>query len=157
MQASPSHSRQRLRTPLTAISTRNFDASFEARILDLGQLLAAGASLLPPALADPSPEVRWTMTSTFPPSLDRSWLNRRGLVVAVAGIVFGGMSQASLVEGSRSRLRSEFCANHAAVAGPHRFSTRKSSELGEGCAGTDTRPVRPSAIAPKPRVEIARN
>jgi hypothetical protein len=63
----------------------------------------------------PSPEVRWTMTSTFQPSLDRLWPNPRGLVVAVAGIVFGVMSQVSLVEGS---LRSEF--NYAAVATAHR-------------------------------------
>ena len=121
------------------------------------RLLARGASLSAPALADSSPEVRWTMTSTFQPSLDRSWLNRRGVVVAVAGIVLGVMSQASLVEGSRGRLRSEFCANQAAVAGAHRISTRKSIELEEGCAGADTRPPRPSAIAPKPRAEIARN
>jgi hypothetical protein len=153
--ASPSHSRQRLRTALTAISTRNCDASFEARILDRARLLAAQASLSAPALADPSPEVRWTMTSRFQPSLDRLWLNRRGLVVAVAGIVFGVMSRASLVEGSRDRLR--FCANQAAVAGAHRISTRKSRELGEGCAGADTRAPRPGAIAPKRRVEIARN
>ena len=125
--------------------------------LTRARLLAAQASPSAPAIADPSPEVRWTMPSTFQPSLDRSWLNRRGLVVAVAGIVLGVMSQASLVEGSRDRLRSEFCANQAAVAGAHRTSTRKSGEPGEGCAGADTRAPRPSAVAPKPRVEIARN
>ncbi len=121
-------------------------------------LPTADASLSAPALADPSPEVRWTMTSTFQPSLDGLWLNRRGVVAAAAGIVLGALSQASLVEGSRGRLRSEFSANHAAVAGAHRISTRKSSELAEGCAGADTRPPnRPSATAPKPRVEIAQN
>ena len=33
-------------------------------------VLAAGATLAAPALADPSPEIRWTLTSAFPPSLD---------------------------------------------------------------------------------------
>jgi len=33
-------------------------------------LFAAGASLLAPALAHPSPKVRWTMATAFQPSLD---------------------------------------------------------------------------------------
>jgi len=33
-------------------------------------LLAAGATLAAPALANPSPEIRWTMTSAFQPALD---------------------------------------------------------------------------------------
>ena len=31
---------------------------------------AAGAAIAAPALADPSPDVRWTMTSAFQPGLD---------------------------------------------------------------------------------------
>ena len=144
--------------PLLRLSRRGILMPRSRReFLTRARLLAAGASLSTPALAHPLPKVRWTMTSTFQPSLDRLWLTRRGLVVAVAGIVFCLTSQASLVEGSRGRLRSEFCADHAAVTGAHRISTRKSSELGECCAGADTCPSGPSAIAPKSRVEIARN
>ncbi len=91
------------------------------------------------------------MTFTLQPSLDHSCLNRRGFVVAVAGIAFSVTSQALLVEGSRDRLRSESCANRAAVAAAHRISAQKSSERGEGCARTDVRPARPSGIVPKPQ------
>ena len=105
--------------------------------------LAAQASLSAPALADPSPEVRCTMTSTFQPSHDRLSLNRRGLVVAAAGIVFGVMSQASLIEGSRDRLRS---CGRAAVAGAHRTSTLRSSQPGPRAA--PARRLAPHARAP---------
>jgi hypothetical protein len=118
--------------------------------LTRARLLAARALLSAPALADPSPEVRWTMRSTSQPSLDRLRPNRRGLVVAVAGIVFGVMSQASLVEGS---LRSEFSANHAAVATAHRDFRPGSRANWERVA-----PERiPTPHTRKPRVEIARN
>ena len=77
-------------------------------------LRAADASLSAPALRSPLPKVRRTMMSTFQPSLDGLWLNRRGVVVAT-GIVLGALSQASLVEEPRASLRSELTANRAAV------------------------------------------
>src|SRR5271157_948116 len=48
-------------------------------------LFAAGASLSAPALADPSPEVRWTMTSAFQPSLDLIYDGARTCAAAVSG------------------------------------------------------------------------
>src|SRR5208337_2990934 len=118
------------------------------------RFLAAGDSLSAPALADPSTEIFWTMTSTFRPSLDSLWLNRRGVVVTAAGIVFGTLSEASLDEGSRGHLQSVFSANHAAVAGAHRISIWKAGDPRESCPGANIRSQRPPAIAPKLRAEI---
>ena len=52
--------------------------------LTRGGLLAAGATLATPALANASPEIRWTMTSAFSPSLDAIYGGAQTFAAAVA-------------------------------------------------------------------------
>ena len=55
-------------------------------------LFAAGASLSAPALADPSPEVHWTMTSAFQPSLDLIYDGARTCAAAVSDMTDGNFA-----------------------------------------------------------------
>jgi len=55
-------------------------------------LFAAGASLSAPALAHPSPEVRWTMASAFQPSLDLIYDGARTCAAAVSDMTDGNFA-----------------------------------------------------------------
>ncbi len=55
-------------------------------------LFAAGASLSAPALAHPSPEIRWTMASAFQPSLDLIYDGARTCAAAVSDMTDGNFA-----------------------------------------------------------------
>jgi hypothetical protein len=68
------------------------DAPLEARFLTRAGLLAAGASLSAPALAHPSPELRWNMASAFQPSLEVIYGGAKTCAAAVSDMTDGNFA-----------------------------------------------------------------
>src|SRR5271166_2586109 len=55
-------------------------------------IMAAGATLAAPAVADYSPKINWTMTSAFPPSLDLIHSGVKTFVAALSDATDGGLT-----------------------------------------------------------------